>query len=129
MSSTTLDSTPSRRGAHSADGAAPGGAGRPAGIGPGPTFLRVLNSEFIKFRTLLSTVIKVHQGVPDRADRCDDGEGAFKLHNFSPASLLNASGRLVAGQMVSGLMVSGLMVSGRREWRRQLRPAPRSCVR
>jgi ABC-type transport system involved in multi-copper enzyme maturation permease subunit len=57
MSSTTLDSTPSRRGAHSADGAAPGGAGRPAGIGPGPTFLRVLNSEFIKFRTLLSTVI------------------------------------------------------------------------
>jgi len=57
MSSTTLDSTPSRRGAHTADGAAPGGAGRPAGIGPGPTFLRVLNSEFIKFRTLLSTVI------------------------------------------------------------------------
>jgi len=59
MSSTTLDSTPSRRGAHSANGAAPGGAGRPAGagIGPGPTFLRVLNSEFIKFRTLLSTVI------------------------------------------------------------------------
>ena len=57
MSSTTLDSTPSRRGAHTADDAAPGGAGRPAGIGPGPTFLRVLNSEFIKFRTLLSTVI------------------------------------------------------------------------
>ena len=59
MSSTTLDSTPSRRGAHSANGAAPGGAGGPAGagIGPGPTFLRVLNSEFIKFRTLLSTVI------------------------------------------------------------------------
>ena len=25
--------------------------------GPGPSFLRVLNSEFIKFRTLLSTLI------------------------------------------------------------------------
>lgn len=59
MSSTTLDSTPSRRGAHAANGADSGGAGRPAGagIGPGPTFLRVLNSEFIKFRTLLSTLI------------------------------------------------------------------------
>jgi ABC-2 type transport system permease protein len=57
MSPTTLDSTPSRRGAHTAYGAASGGAGRPAGIGPGPTFLRVLNSEFIKFRTLLSTLI------------------------------------------------------------------------
>ena len=59
MSSTTLDSTPSRRGAHAANGAPSGGPGRPAGagIGPGPTFLRVLNSEFIKFRTLLSTLI------------------------------------------------------------------------
>jgi ABC-type transport system involved in multi-copper enzyme maturation permease subunit len=59
MSSTTLDSTPSRRGAHAANGAASGGPGRPAGagIGPGPSFLRVLNSEFIKFRTLLSTLI------------------------------------------------------------------------
>lgn len=28
-----------------------------AGIGPGPSFFRVLNSEFIKFRTLLSTLI------------------------------------------------------------------------
>ncbi|MEN8582621.1 hypothetical protein ABFP37_07920 [Burkholderia sp. RS01] len=59
MSSTTLDSTPSRRGAHTANGAAPSDAGRPAGagIGPGPTFFRVLNSEFIKFRTLLSTLV------------------------------------------------------------------------
>ena len=59
MSSTTLDSTPSRRGAHAANGAPSGGPGRAAGagIGPGPTFLRVLNSEFIKFRTLLSTLI------------------------------------------------------------------------
>lgn len=33
---------------------------RPRGAaGPGPSFLRVLNSEFIKFRTLLSTVILV----------------------------------------------------------------------
>lgn len=47
MSSTTLDSTPSRR-AHAGTGTSPG---------PGPTFLRVLNSEFIKFRTLLSTLI------------------------------------------------------------------------
>jgi ABC-type transport system involved in multi-copper enzyme maturation permease subunit len=31
--------------------------GAPAGIGPGPSFFRVLNSEFIKFRTLLSTLI------------------------------------------------------------------------
>lgn len=28
-------------------------------VGPGPSFLRVLNSEFIKFRTLLSTLILV----------------------------------------------------------------------
>jgi ABC-2 type transport system permease protein len=28
-----------------------------AGIGPGPSFFRVLNSEFIKFRTLTSTLI------------------------------------------------------------------------
>lgn len=47
MSSTTLDPTPSRR-AHAGNGTSPG---------PGPTFLRVLNSEFIKFRTLLSTLI------------------------------------------------------------------------
>jgi hypothetical protein len=47
MSPTTLDSAPSRR-AHAGNGASPG---------PGPTFLRVLNSEFIKFRTLLSTLI------------------------------------------------------------------------
>jgi ABC-2 type transport system permease protein len=67
MSSTTLEPTPSGRGAHAATGApatggAPSGlaghsAGRPAGIGPGPSFPRVLNSEFIKFRTLLSTLI------------------------------------------------------------------------
>lgn len=29
------------------------------GLGPGPSFLRVLNSEFIKFRTLLSTLVLV----------------------------------------------------------------------
>jgi ABC-2 type transport system permease protein len=48
MSSTILESTPSPRGAHAGNGTSPG---------PGPSFLRVLNSEFIKFRTLLSTVI------------------------------------------------------------------------
>jgi ABC-2 type transport system permease protein len=48
MSSTTLKSEPSVRGARTGNGASPG---------PGPSFLRVLNSEFIKFRTLLSTLI------------------------------------------------------------------------
>jgi hypothetical protein len=53
MSSTTVESTPSPRGAEtraqrSGDGSS---------SGPGPSFLRVLNSEFIKFRTLLSTLI------------------------------------------------------------------------
>jgi ABC-2 type transport system permease protein len=48
MSSTTLKSEPSVRGPRTGNGASPG---------PGPSFLRVLNSEFIKFRTLLSTLI------------------------------------------------------------------------
>lgn len=43
-SSTPNSSTPSHR-------------GTAAGIGPGPSFFRVLNSEFIKFRTLTSTLI------------------------------------------------------------------------
>ncbi|HSN37197.1 MAG TPA: ABC transporter permease, partial [Arthrobacter sp.] len=56
MSSTTLD--PSRRGgAHAAAGDAPAGRTSGTRTGPGPSFLRVLNSEFIKFRTLLSTLI------------------------------------------------------------------------
>src|SRR6478609_342704 len=59
MSSTTLEPTPSRRGAHS--GASTNQANDRAGsglsTGPGPSFPRVLNSEFIKFRTLLSTLI------------------------------------------------------------------------
>lgn len=55
MSSTTLDPNPSRRGAH----VAPAGplSGDATSTGPGPSFPRVLNSEFIKFRTLLSTLI------------------------------------------------------------------------
>ena len=57
MSSTTLEPNPSRRGAH----AGPAAAGKLPGDGistaAGPSFLRVLNSEFIKFRTLLSTLI------------------------------------------------------------------------
>jgi ABC-type transport system involved in multi-copper enzyme maturation permease subunit len=57
MSSTTLEPNPSRRGAH----AGPASSGKLPGDGistaPGPSFLRVLNSEFIKFRTLLSTLI------------------------------------------------------------------------
>lgn len=65
MSSTTLEPTPSGRGAHAAsrpetaNGAPSAGHSgrRPAGVGPGPSFLRILNSEFIKFRTLLSTLI------------------------------------------------------------------------
>ena len=54
MSSTTLD--PSRRGTHAA-GDEPAGRMSGTSTGPGPSFLRVLNSEFIKFRTLLSTLI------------------------------------------------------------------------
>jgi ABC-2 type transport system permease protein len=57
MSSTTLEPNPPRRGAHA--GAAPAGSlsGDTISTGPGPSFPRVLNSEFIKFRTLLSTLI------------------------------------------------------------------------
>ncbi|AXJ09303.1 ABC transporter permease [Arthrobacter sp. PM3] len=53
MSSTTVESTPSPRGA--ATGHQRTGNGTSSG--PGPSFARVLNSEFIKFRTLLSTLI------------------------------------------------------------------------
>ncbi|MET3810491.1 ABC transporter permease subunit [Arthrobacter sp. UYEF3] len=55
MSSTTLEPTPSRRGAHA--GTAGDRAGDGLSNGPGPSFPRVLNAEFIKFRTLLSTLI------------------------------------------------------------------------
>jgi len=55
MSSTTLD--PSRRGAQSGAGDVPARRMSGTSAGPGPSFLRVLNSEFIKFRTLLSTLI------------------------------------------------------------------------
>ncbi|WP_427135320.1 ABC transporter permease [Pseudarthrobacter sp. S9] len=59
MSSTTLEPTPSRRGAHSASDVSHkrSGNSNSTSSGPGPGFLRVLNSEFIKFRTLLSTLI------------------------------------------------------------------------
>src|SRR6478609_10316154 len=59
MSSTTLEPTPSRRGAHSgaSNNQANDRAGSGLSTGPGPRFPRVLNSEFIKFRTLLSTLI------------------------------------------------------------------------
>ena len=65
MSSTTLEPNPSGRRAQSGSqpqagtpaGQADRPSGRPASPGPGPSFLRVLNSEFIKFRTLLSTLI------------------------------------------------------------------------
>jgi len=59
MSSTTLEPNPSGRGAHSgaAHNQANGGARGSLSAGPGPSFLRVLNSEAIKFRTLLSTLI------------------------------------------------------------------------
>lgn len=50
MSHTALDPTPSRGGSNSAG---PG----PARVGAGPSFPRVLLSEFIKFRTLLSTLM------------------------------------------------------------------------
>ena len=65
MSSTTLEPNPSGRRAQSGSqpqagtpaGQAVRPSGRPVSPGPGPSFLRVLNSEFIKFRTLLSTLI------------------------------------------------------------------------
>lgn len=65
MSSTTLEPNPSGRRAQTGSQPQAGGpaeqaarsAGGPASPGPGPSFLRVLNSEFIKFRTLLSTLI------------------------------------------------------------------------
>ena len=53
MSSTTVESTPSPRGAETLAQR----SGNGTSSGPGPSFLRVLNSEFIKFRTLLSTLI------------------------------------------------------------------------
>lgn len=55
MSSSTLD--PSRRGAHADTSSSPAGGMSGTSTGPGPSFFRVLNSEFIKFRTLLSTLI------------------------------------------------------------------------
>ena len=54
MSSTTTESMPPREPAPSAAGHAARNAGRSL---PGPTFVRVLNSEVIKFRSLLSTLI------------------------------------------------------------------------
>ncbi|MET4095263.1 ABC transporter permease [Arthrobacter sp. UYCu712] len=59
MSSTTLEPTPARRGGHAGPGDAPAPklSGDGISAGPGPSFLHVLNSEFIKFRTLLSTLI------------------------------------------------------------------------
>lgn len=59
MSSTIVEPNPSRRGAHAGTGGAVSGtpSGDGTSTGPGPSFLRVLNSEFIKFRTLLSTLI------------------------------------------------------------------------
>ena len=57
MSSTTSNSTPARRGATPQPVQTPAApATRRCGTGP-DHFLRVLNSEFIKFRTLLSTLI------------------------------------------------------------------------
>lgn len=55
MSSTTLEPTPSRRGAHA--GTSGGRVGDGLSDGPGPSFPRVLKAEYIKFRTLLSTLI------------------------------------------------------------------------
>lgn len=57
MNSTTVDSNPSPRGAHAATGVAGPLPGNSISTAAGPSFPRVLNSEFIKFRTLLSTLI------------------------------------------------------------------------
>ncbi|WP_445155754.1 ABC transporter permease subunit [Arthrobacter sp. Hor0625] len=55
MSPTTFESGPAAAGAHA--GAGTHRSGDSLSTGPGPSFLRVLNSEAIKFRTLLSTLI------------------------------------------------------------------------
>ncbi len=55
MSSTTLEPTPSSRGNHAGLTGDPASGGLSSG--PGPSFARVLRSEVIKFRTLLSTLI------------------------------------------------------------------------
>jgi len=59
MSSTTLEPNSSSRGPHSgaSTSQAKDRAHGSLSTGPGPSFLRVLNSEAIKFRTLLSTLI------------------------------------------------------------------------
>ncbi len=56
MSSTTLEPTPAAA-RTPAPATAPVRQMSGTSTGPGPSFLRVLNSEFIKFRTLLSTLI------------------------------------------------------------------------
>lgn len=53
MSHSALDTTAAGGGSHTAGA---GGSGVPD-VGAGPSFPRVLNSEFIKFRTLLSTLM------------------------------------------------------------------------
>lgn len=57
MNATTLDPAGPGGSAPAAPGNRHGYAAAGASTGPGPRFLRVLNSEFIKFRTLLSTLV------------------------------------------------------------------------
>ena len=57
MSTSTPNASTLNSSTPSSPAPAPGRRGTAAGIGPGPSFFRVMNSEFIKFRTLTSTLI------------------------------------------------------------------------
>ncbi|RKR20159.1 ABC transporter permease [Arthrobacter oryzae] len=106
MSSTTVESTPSPRDA----GSRTRRTGSGTSAGPGPTFLRVLNSEFIKFRTLLSTLILLGSTVIVMV-----GFGALSAWGtgqFSQAATRDpqAAARLAAqgGDLAVGVPTSGI---------------------
>lgn len=106
MSSTTVESTPSPRDA----GSRTRRTGDGTSAGPGPTFLRVLNSEFIKFRTLLSTLILLGSTVIVMV-----GFGALSAWGtgqFSQAATRDpqAAARLAAqgGDLAVGVPTSGI---------------------
>ena len=106
MSSTTVESTPSPRDA----GSRTRRPGSGTSAGPGPTFLRVLNSEFIKFRTLLSTLILLGSTVIVMV-----GFGALSAWGtgqFSQAATRDpqAAARLAAqgGDLAVGVPTSGI---------------------
>jgi ABC-2 type transport system permease protein len=94
MNSTILEPTPSRRRAHV--GARAERTGNGSSLGPGPSFLRVLNSEFIKFRTLLSTLILLGSTVVVMV-----GFGALSAWGTGQFAEQAASGREASGEFAS----------------------------